>query len=50
VDPAAEWPAVALALDAVMVAASVRGRETALALGTPVAVAASRENDPHPVM
>ena len=25
-DPAAEWPAVALALDAVMVAASVRGR------------------------
>ena len=26
VDPAAEWPAVALALDAVMVAASVRGR------------------------
>ena len=29
---------------------ALRDRETALALGTRVAVAASRENDPHPVM
>jgi hypothetical protein len=29
---------------------AIRDRETALALGTRVAVAASRENDPNPVM